>query len=209
MEAWSVILQIPAPPSALRAAGSPLSPFHAALPLFIAIIVVTVAIMVIVTLRRKARSNRFSRLASHPAHDQLPPEAAAKRDLEALMVELDELAHQLIGRLDNRFAKLEATIRDADERIDRLNRIIRAQNGKAALDVTINEEGAIGVASTGESKKSDREPDDPHVDIYRLADQGLSPVDIAGKIGRSTGEIELILSLRRVREQAAAISAKR
>jgi hypothetical protein len=42
---------------------------------------------------------------------------------------------------------------------------------------------------------SDR-TDPRHERIYALADQGLSPRDIARELGRPTGEIELILALR-------------
>ena len=194
---------------AFLASGSPPSPLNAALPLFIAIIAITVAIMVVVILHRKARSNKYSHLAGQHPHHQLQAESGTKRELEVLMIELDELAKQLMGRLDSRFAKLEGTIRDADERIDRLNRMIRAQQGKAALDITVHEDGADGAFSTEKSESKAPEPPDPHASIHRLADQGLSAVEIASQIGRSTGEIELILSLRRVKEQAVALSARR
>jgi hypothetical protein len=36
-----------------------------------------------------------------------------------------------------------------------------------------------------------------HRKVYDLADQGLTPVDIARRIEKPTGQVELILALRR------------
>lgn len=190
----------------LAAGGTSL--VDAAVPMLTCAIIIAVTLMVVITRRRYALAQRKSTPAARELYEQLKNENGAKRELEALMLELDELARQLMGRLDSRFAKLEATIKDADERIDRLNRMIRAKNGHAALDVTVDEDGSEGLTSIGKVESQSRETNDPHAEVYRLADQGLTPVEIATKVGRSTGEIELILSLRRVRAQAAAVSAR-
>lgn len=194
-------------PTLLAAGGSPWM-IDASSLAYLLLVVVAVTLMIIVTRRRIIRSQNSANPPARELYAQLKNEDGAKRELEALMMELDELARQLMGRLDSRFAKLEATIKDADERIDRLNRMIRAQSGHTTLDVTIDEAGTAGIASIGKSETPAREPDDPHANIYRLADQGASPVEIATQVGRSTGEIELILSLRRVRAQASAVSRR-
>lgn len=193
--------------SMLLAAGGT-SLVDAAVPMLTCAIIIAVTVMVVITRRRYAQSRQRTNPPASELYEQLKNETGAKRELEALMMELDELARQLMGRLDSRFAKLEATIKDADERIDRLNRMIRAKNGHAALDVTVDEDGSEGLTSIGKVESQSRETNDPHAEVYRLADQGLTPVEIATKVGRSTGEIELILSLRRVRAQAAAVSAR-
>lgn len=190
----------------LAAGGTSL--VDAAVPMLTCAIIIAVTVMVVITRRRYAQSRQRTNPPASELYEQLKNETGAKRELEALMMELDELARQLMGRLDSRFAKLEATIKDADERIDRLNRMIRAKNGHAALDVTVDEDGSEGLTSIGKVESQSRETNDPHAEVYRLADQGLTPVEIATKVGRSTGEIELILSLRRVRAQAAAVSAR-
>jgi hypothetical protein len=38
--------------------------------------------------------------------------------------------------------------------------------------------------------------DPRHAEVYRLADQGQTPQQIAQRLGRPSGEIELILALR-------------
>lgn len=198
------------PPPILLAAGSNTQPMPVTGLLYLAAVILAVSLMVIVTRHRIIRGQRSTSPPARELYEQLKKESSAKHDLEALMIELDELARQLMGRLDSRFAKLEATIRDADERIDRLNRMIRARQGNPAMDVTIDELGADGFAATG-GPLSDPTPHavEPHAEIHRLADQGLTPVEIAEKSGRSTGEVELILSLRRVKHQVSAVSAQR
>lgn len=60
-----------------------------------------------------------------------------------------------------------------------------------------------GDASRLESKPAARSgagelaPDPDFADIFELADQGLSAADIATKVQRPTGQVELILNLRR------------
>jgi len=43
--------------------------------------------------------------------------------------------------------------------------------------------------------------DPMHQEIYRLADEGKPPTEIARQLGRTTGEVELILNLRRDRHE--------
>jgi hypothetical protein len=127
------------------------------------------------------------------------------------MVELDQLARQVHGKLDTRFAKLEAVIRDADERIDQLARLLRESSGKGTLDVTIDDEpfeaprpesaSAAGLV-TPEKPLTPRGERNRQV-IFDLADDGVEPVEIAQRVGRTTGEVELILSLRKAAAGAA------
>jgi hypothetical protein len=98
--------------------------------------------------------------------------------------------------LDTRLAKLEALIRDADERIDRLQRLTRQVQGEPALDVTVDDEEASAPSPTRTTPAEHR-----HAEIYSLADQGRAAADIAHELSRPVGEVELILSLRRVKSQ--------
>jgi hypothetical protein len=49
---------------------------------------------------------------------------------------------------------------------------------------------------------ANEETDDRHAAIYRLADGGLSPAQIGQEVGKTTGEVELILALRRAKREA-------
>ncbi|MBI3834559.1 MAG: hypothetical protein HY287_09560 [Planctomycetes bacterium] len=126
---------------------------------------------------------------------------AAIRDVASAMSELGGLSSQIHMRLDAKIAKLEALIRVADDRIDRLGRSSRAASGQSTLDVfadnaaiATEEESQSGVRSslpTGDSLVPST-----HDAIYRLADAGTPVLQIARQMNRPRGEIELILSLR-------------
>jgi len=103
-----------------------------------------------------------------------------RRDLEALLVELQELSRKISAQIDTRFAKLETVIRDADRRIavlERLNQQADAQTGKIRVDTV--------------------KDDIRHDAVYELADVGKSSVEIAKELGKTPGEVELILNLRK------------
>lgn len=110
-------------------------------------------------------------LRRHAAKLHAPQEP--KPDAHA--AELNHITRDLIAQLDRRAADLESLIAAADERIATL------RSTPSAPSVVI-------------------EPKDPlHARIHALADAGRSPIDIARETGCPTGQVELILALRRVR----------
>jgi hypothetical protein len=124
-----------------------------------------------------------------------PPAASTsqdrlRRDLETLMVELQDLSRKISAEIDTRFAKLEAAMRDADRRIATLTRLTR-KTGQPSGPGVPAEPGAPPPPSEDAA-----EPDLRHAIVYELADTGLKPVDIARQLGKTPGEIELILNLR-------------
>jgi hypothetical protein len=121
------------------------------------------------------------------------------RDAGQIMVQLDEWARQIHGQLDLRIARLEALIADADGRIDELARLIRRSEGQATIDVTLQEEHP--------SPQPTSSAEQVHATVYRLADGGLSAIDIATQVGKTTGEVELILALRKARRGASPPAA--
>lgn len=215
------------------------------------------------TRKNWTRSKRSAQQSIEPTRERfakLKVEKAATRDLEDAMYELDQLSRQVHGRLDTKFAKLEMVIRDADERIDKLSRLVRSAAGTQTLDVTLEEEDphvtvprdatrdssppisrgnrelnvrdeidaepptadrtapskseALQDAATDDAATDDAAADDAaavhadtHAELFRLDASGLSPVEIAQRIGRTAGEVELILSLRRTQQQAAGAKA--
>ena len=112
--------------------------------------------------------------------------AQLRRDLESLILELQELSRKISAEIDTRFAKLEAAMQDADRRIAVLNRLTR-QTGEAAAKPSPS-------ASTPRASDS---PEERYTAIYELADVGFTPVEIARDLGRTPGEVELILNLRK------------
>lgn len=115
-----------------------------------------------------------------------PVSLAAQRDVEKqmteLLVELEQMARQMTAQIDTRAAKLEMLIREADEKIALLR---GSGSGPVAT-----------LCAPDRPTQTSTVPDPRHADVYRLADQGLSPGEIARQLGRPYGEIELILALR-------------
>ena len=115
---------------------------------------------------------RASRGSDAPSQHQ----QQVRQDVESLIVELDELARKINAQIDTRFAKLEAVIRDADRRIATLERLANQAARPRSVPTSAN--------------------DAQHAVVYELADAGKTPIEIARQLGRTPGEVELILNLR-------------
>lgn len=190
----------------------PLSPMVAQITsvqvAMMALLVAGVTMYMIATRNRIRKSANQPRTASRERFADLQRRSRLGRDIEEVMSDLDAVSRQVNGQLDLRFAKLETVIRDADARIEQLTGLLRAARGAPSLDVTIADEVAESPASNDATTRpgaSDIEHS-RHAEVYDLADEGLSPVDIAAKTNRTTGEVELILALRRAKAQAQAIA---
>jgi len=117
-------------------------------------------------------------LARGPSSASLARQRNVERQMESLLVELSEMARQITAQLDTRSAKLEALIREADEKISALRQGSQMPTTAAAPVWT--------AASI----------DPQHEAVYALADQGKSTAEIARQLNRPSGEVELILALR-------------
>ncbi|MFQ5463273.1 MAG: hypothetical protein ACE5E5_11690 [Phycisphaerae bacterium] len=142
----------------------------------------------------------------------LTRETNRRRDVDAVMIELDKLARQIHAQIDTRFAKLEAVIRDADQRIATLQRLAdeaarRPARTAHALDITLGSEAPdLEVSADSPADGGAIKSTSDHQPILDLADQGLSMHEIAERVARPIGEVELILSLHRA-DRAAQESA--
>ena len=148
-------------------------------PLAIAIMAV---VLLMSSLRRRQRRLANPSKRPAPQRDRVTDLNAdqTRRDLDRLLVELEELARRISAEIDTRFAKLETAIHDADQRIAVLQKL-KAQDGPDRA------QASVSVARS----------DDRHAVVYEMADAGASPIEIAKELGRSPGEVELVLNLRR------------
>jgi len=174
---------------------SALGPFSAGTLALMLLIVVATALILIRTRKRIRAAQRRSGPLVRELYDQFGAEQAQRRDLDETILQLDQLARQVGAMIDTKYAKLEAVIRDADRRIEQLSKLAEARAGAGGLDVTIGEDEPAG--GTTEEVNNDQ-----RVAVYRLADEGKSALEIAQAIDQPTGEVELILALRRTRSQA-------
>lgn len=115
-----------------------------------------------------------------------------------LLADMRELADRLATELDTKSAKLESLLQDADRKARSLEqqraRQETAEQVHAAELKPLAREQPAG--HTPRPTQSSR-PEPMHAAIHSLSDQGLTPVQIAERTGVPTGQVELILALRR------------
>ena len=103
--------------------------------------------------------------------------SAAKANIESVMADAEELTRRLAALLDNKAAALEILIDRATEAAERLERANGSRPNRPAPAPTPRTDPAAE-------------------EVYALADEGLSALDIARKLDEPTGKVELILALR-------------
>ncbi len=157
-------------------------------------VVLLVFIMMRLTARKQRQSGPTSQSHARDHVAKLKEEHAVRGDMRELMVELQDLSRDINAQIDTRFAKLEVSIRAADERINLLERLLRAAEGQPTLDTVVSGDDELPPSLPEQAQAGLPEP--PHGRIYDLADGGRSSIQIARETGKTPGEIELILSLR-------------
>ncbi|HVP09632.1 MAG TPA: hypothetical protein VMV94_00405 [Phycisphaerae bacterium] len=144
---------------------------------------------------------------------------SVKRDMEQLLTELEDLSRRINGQIDASLAKLRETTEEADRRISSLRILIAeskrraGETGAAPPPADAPQQASMSAEVVGGATveptppepqltslppASPAGPEQRHQHIYELADQGLTPVEIAQKLQAQPGEIELILNLRKV-----------
>jgi hypothetical protein len=143
-------------------------------------------------------SKKKDPLTRAPAEPGLARQRAVERDVSNLLVELSEMTRQMTAQIDTRAAKLEALIREADEKVVLMRSLGCGQPGGGGgqgvlIEAKLLESDAVPMRPAEDSVP----PVDPrHAEVYDLADEGQSAQDIARQTGRPRGEVELILALR-------------
>jgi len=152
------------------------------------------AFFLIFTRRRIARRQSQSSAQRRPAARFSPSAADVGRrglqeSMEKLLLELEELSREINSQVDTRLRALNLLIQEADQKIKELRR----------LQGLSDDQGP----SVPEGMPPPREEPHPEVTseryakVYHLAERGLSVVEIARELDMLTGEVELILALRR------------
>ncbi len=137
------------------------------------LLVVAALIFVIMLGRRRVRSGGGREQGGEGAKDA---RVRLRKSMEELQIKLMEFGRDVEGRLDTRIRTLSELIREADERIARLEEMKGVRN-----------------------RASGDELPQLHREVHRLADEGLDNIEIARRTSTTPGEVELILGLRRQR----------
>ena len=136
---------------------------------------------------RKRRAKAAKAPTPHEQIQRITQQRGMQGDLENLMVEIEQLSKRLSAQLDAKSLELERLVNDADKRLTQLQEAIQHP-------------GFSHSAPTNQPQDAQTLPntDDPLVQsVYRLADQGLGPAEIARQLNEHIGKIELIMALRK------------
>ena len=166
------------------------------LPMMGVVAVVGIGIMLMISVRSKIARRNADRPSPRELIEQLKTAGRNRGDAQSASAELLESARVLAAKLDNKAARLEVLIQQADERISLMSQL----------------SGTGGVAHNGPSLTGAAEPDrvrttvaasgaplslDPLTQsVYELSDTGYEPIQIAQELDEQVGKVELILSLR-------------
>lgn len=180
----SILLTIPPP--------SPATSWTA-----IAIGVLTIVYVAFIRPMTKGKTKDKDPLGRSPA-EGLARQRSVEREMSGLLVELSEMSRQMTGQLDTRAGKLEALLREADEKIATLRSLGGGgTTGSSPHGVLVEGKLLESDAVTMPFPEDTVSPVDPrHAEVYDLADEGQSAQDIARQTGRPRGEVDLILALR-------------
>jgi hypothetical protein len=126
-----------------------------------------------------------------------PAHPAVDADQARLLSEIRELTDRLAGELDAKSARLEKLLAEASRVTQQLDgaraaATTRAPEPSAAPPVTELKPGPDASA-----RRPRHGPEPLHQTVHELADAGLTPVQIAERTSLPTGQVELILALRR------------
>jgi len=116
-----------------------------------------------------------------------------RREIDELVVELNHTTDRNIELIEERIGRLNKLLKDADNRIVVLNR----QQERPAVKDTY--EDVVRPRPGAERKAEDREPTVKEK-VLLLSGQGFDNAVIAGRLGLTLGEVDLIVSLETRRE---------
>jgi len=134
---------------------------------------VVILIVVVLRIPRVRARQRKEEQQTQPAAET--PNVRLRRTMEELAVQLHEMSREVNAQLDTKMCAIDSLLR-------------RSEEVAARLEALLRQASSAGVVST---------PTDRYDDIYRMADDGKTPKEIARLKDLQPGEVELILNLRR------------
>ena len=176
------------------------------------LLVLCATVIMIVLLRRHQFRKTTSRDMSRDHIARIRDQHKIRGSMEELLIQLEEVSRRVGAQVDTKFAMLEKVIRDADERIARLEQIPEPSDAtkpvaperkpvRAPQPIAQPPPAQASVEMPASTETSaPTEPIDPRFQrVYELVDAGDSPIKIAEQLALPLGEVELILNLRTLR----------
>jgi hypothetical protein len=170
------------------------------------LLVLCATVIMIVLLRRHQFRSTSRREMSRDHIARIRDQHKLRESMDELLLQLEEVSRRVGAQVDTKFAKLETVIRDADERIARLEGVLGRSGDtrpQPRAPGSAKREGAGETPAGGTdtpAAPNPAEPPDPRFQrVYELIDAGSSPIKAAEQLGLPLGEVELILDLRDLR----------
>lgn len=122
--------------------------------------VVLATFVALTMVRRGSRRGITTREVAREQIARLRDQREIRDSMDALLVRLEEFSRQVNGQLDTKFARLEQSIRDADQRTDRLRKTIAEHDRRleSLLAVQRRRKGAADAAPEPASANATSEP---------------------------------------------------
>jgi len=144
--------------------------------------------------RGGARSSTVPTLSPRERLEKI--QTMTRRDtVQRYEADAQELTQRLAAQLDAKAAMLEELLAQADARIAQLTRL-----EQEAPNLRVSDPPRVAhdtPRSLHHPDQGDEPLDASHREVFRLADEGLDPSQIAQRLGQPIGQIRLILALRR------------
>jgi hypothetical protein len=186
------------------------------------LLVLCATVIMVMLLRRHQFRKTTGRDVAREQIARIRDQRELRQSMDDLLVQLEELSRRVGAQVDTKFAKLETVIRDADDRIARLEHVLGSLDGKQVTARTGSRQTrpapsapavSKAVPSAPSARETGRDPDhesapvapaasqhsDPRFGrVCELVDAGASPIEAAEQLGLQLGEVELILNLRKM-----------
>lgn len=161
----------------------------------LAVVAVLTALTLLAGARRRRDGGPSPKAYAREQVARIKEERAVQAEVTDVMLQLEQLAKEVNAQLDTKFVKLERVIADADDRIARLERLLRQATGSPTIDTTVDDSGDVHGRVADPNRDSWRER------ALQLHHEGRSASQIARLLDRSVGEVELLVALPRTDEK--------
>jgi hypothetical protein len=182
--------------------------------LSVALVTMGVASIVFILMRNLRKLHRVQHEMDKPPQERV----AALRGLgdrssdpQVIMAQSQQIAQRLVSQLEAKAVRIEALLDHAEARLAHYESVLQDLESRGTsvqlphdrhqiqASPQASPQGTAQAASRPLHGGGDAPPriDPLHQRVHELADQGLDPIEIARRIERPTGQVELILALRR------------
>ena len=107
-----------------------------------------------------------------------------REELNSIMVEINRATEQNVGILEDKIGQLGELVRQADKKLS----LLRREEEKQGISEQILKRAQSSLQNLPPEEKTQSK-------VLRLYREGHTAEDIAGRVGTSLGEVELIISL--------------